>query len=98
MPSDARRAVLFRDKINKVLLWQPSWPSASHSPLLSRASLHVASLWVDEVVAVCFTWQVDAWMSYRQLPGRLRADVTAFYANAYVPQVHCNQVTAIYSC
>eukprot|EP00208_Stichococcus_sp_RCC1054_P002961 CAMPEP_0206142088 /NCGR_PEP_ID=MMETSP1473-20131121/15486_1 /ASSEMBLY_ACC=CAM_ASM_001109 /TAXON_ID=1461547 /ORGANISM="Stichococcus sp, Strain RCC1054" /LENGTH=627 /DNA_ID=CAMNT_0053536937 /DNA_START=255 /DNA_END=2138 /DNA_ORIENTATION=- len=43
---EARRAVIFRDKINKV----------------------------------------DAWMSYRQLPGKLRSDITGYYANSWVPQ------------
>lgn len=28
--------------------------------------------------------KVDAWMSYRQLPGKLRSDITGYYANSYV--------------
>lgn len=28
--------------------------------------------------------KVDAWMSYRQLPGKLRSDITGYYANSCV--------------
>ncbi len=29
--------------------------------------------------------KVDAWMSYRQLPGSLRSDITGYYANSCSP-------------